>query len=100
MAMDRNSTNSSNANTATTRSTMITQEKLQQIKEPAKMEKPRKGSATTTLKSFNNNVSKLITLKMVTPDEGQQLKTLQKTIFQRWVSVEMGILEESGETTK
>lgn len=72
------------------------QQKAEENKETAS----RKGSTTTTIKSFNNTVSKLIVLKMVTIEEGEELKKLQKQIFERWVSVEMGIQTESGETTK
>lgn len=51
----------------------------------------RKASTTTTIKSFNTSVAKLIVLKMVTDEEYKQLKELQKTIFERWVAVEMNL---------
>lgn len=50
---------------------------------------PRKASTGITIKGFNANVKKLIDLKMVTKEETEQLKKLQKDIFERWVAIEM-----------
>lgn len=51
--------------------------------------KPRKASTSLTIKGFNTSVGNLIELKMVTEQEATELKKLQKTIFERWVAIEM-----------
>ena len=45
----------------------------------------RNPSATYTLKSFKGNITKIEKLKMATPQEITTLKTMYKTIFQRWI---------------
>lgn len=61
----------------------------------------RKGSTSTTIKSFNGVIEKLYDLKMTTPDEHLELMKLKQVIVGRWLSMEMGIeVQQSGETTK
>lgn len=64
--------------------------------------KTRKGSTIGTLKSLKGVIEKLESLKMTNKEENEKLKEIQKKIFERWQSVEMGIeiAKESGETTK
>lgn len=61
----------------------------------------RKGSSSVTIKSFNQSVNKLKELKMVTDEEYKQLVNLKKTIFDRWVAIDMGMeIQEYGESTR
>lgn len=53
--------------------------------------KKRKGSTTTTIKSFNASIKKLEELKMATKEELTQLNVLKKAIYERWQAIEMNL---------
>lgn len=56
--------------------------------------KTRKGSTTTTIKSFNGVVEKLKELKMTNEEEDKKLREIKQIITERWLAIEMGITVE------
>lgn len=51
----------------------------------------RNASPAQTIKSFSNNIKKLIELKLVSQEDGEQLKELQKKVVQQYMGFELGI---------
>lgn len=45
----------------------------------------RQASASYTIKSFRENIRKMEKLKMMTANELAEIKTLYKTIVERWI---------------
>ena len=52
--------------------------------------KEQKISVSYTVKSFANNINKMVEAKMVTEEEQKQLKELHKSITQRWLNQGFG----------
>ena len=58
--------------------------------------KERNPSSSYTVKQMGENIKKLEKLKMCTQDELKQLKTLHKTIVQRWIGFQI-LIDENDE---
>lgn len=59
--------------------------------EQEEVQTKRNASPAQTVKSFSQNITKLIELKLVNQEDGEKLKELQKKVVQQYLGFELGI---------
>lgn len=58
---------------------------------PTTEKKKQKVSISYTLKSFKENIRKLVTEKIITVEDGEALKQIHRKAVEHWIGLEMDI---------